>query len=101
MKITGPIMARAVISGVPLLHAQDSAGFFSLASPSWETDSLKWWINQTFRWLVFFCGYKPPGQVLFDYSGNVGAGWWRRGCIVIDCTALHADDDEEGLKKCE
>lgn len=62
--------------------------FFSPLCSSWECDSLKWWINQTFWWLVFFCEYKAPGQVLFDYfvvmfGGVVG---WLLGCVVIDCT---------------
>lgn len=70
MKITGPIMVWAVISAFVLLHASDSGlyVFFSPFCSSWERDSLKWRINQTFRWLVSCSAYKPPGQVLFDYS---------------------------------
>ena len=69
MIITCAIMVWAVISGFTLLHAKDLGYFFfPPLPPSWECDSLKWWINQTFQWLVFFCEYKPPGQVLFDYS---------------------------------
>lgn len=68
MKITGPIMVWAVISGFTLLHAKDLGYFFPPFCSSWGCDSLKRWINQTFWWLVFFCAYKAPGQVLFDYS---------------------------------
>lgn len=76
MKITGPIMVWAVISGLTLLHAKD-LGYFLFPYSSWDCDSLKWWINQTFWWLVFFCKYKAPGQVLFDYSA---VKWGLDGC---------------------
>lgn len=36
-----------------------------------------------FWWLVFFCGYKALGQVVFDYSAEAG---WLQGCSVIDST---------------
>lgn len=78
MKITGPIMVCAVISGFTLLHTKD-LGVFSPPPPipSWESDSLKWWINQTLWWLVSFCEYEPLGQVLFDYTMVM---WGLDGC---------------------
>lgn len=57
--------------------ARQGFGVFFFLYSSWECDSLKWWINQTFWWLVFFCEYKPPGQVLFDYSVVM---WGLDGC---------------------
>lgn len=76
MKITGPIMVWAVISG---FYAAACRGFGIFFSPpfysSWEYGRLKWWINQTLWCLVFFSEYKAPGQVLFDYSvGLDGCG---------------------------
>lgn len=77
MKITGLIMVWAVICTLTLQHAGDLGHFFPFLS-SWERDSLKWWINQTFQRRVFFCEYKASGQVLFDYSvvmrGQGGCG---------------------------
>lgn len=64
---------------------QGFGGIFLFPSySSWECDSLKWWINQTFWWLVFFCEYKAPGQVLFDYF-VVMLGWGEVdgcGCVL-------------------
>lgn len=77
--------------------ARQGSGVFSFSLySSWECDSLKWWINQTFWWLVFFSEYKAPGQVLFDYSvvmrGLDGCG----GCIVINCTPCMLIMGEKG-----
>lgn len=70
-------MVWAIINCFTLLRAENLCVFFPSCIPSWECNSLKWWINQTFWWLVFFCEYKPLGQVQFDYSMVM---WGLGGC---------------------